>query len=39
MDKLISEQYYKKGKTIGIHKEYYQDGRETRTNVLKKRLA
>ena len=37
MDKLISEQYYKKGKPVGIHKEYYQDGREKRVRMFSKK--
>ena len=37
MDLLISEQYYKKGKPIGIHKEYYPDGREKHVRVYSKK--
>ena len=37
MDKLISEQYYKKGKPIGVHKEYYQDGREKNVRMFSKK--
>ena len=37
MDLLISEQYYKKGKPIGIHKEYYPDGREKHVRAYSKK--
>ena len=37
MDLLISEQYYKKGEPMGIHKEYYPDGREKHVRVYSKK--